>query len=78
MCVFVCLCVCVWCVRAVRALLTGENAIIVVSGANLLLRPQDVQSAGELISRSKVVVCQLEVSPETSLEALRLAKQHHG
>jgi ribokinase len=42
----------------------------------MTLSPADVQAAAHLIRGSKVVVCQLEVPPETSLEALRLAKQN--
>lgn len=57
---------------------TGENCIVIVSGANMTLRPTDVQNAMELIIRSKVVICQLEIPQETSLEALRLAKKHNG
>ena len=56
-------------------LLSGENAIVIVSGANSKLTPSDVQAADDLISSAKVVVCQLEVPPDTSLEALKLAKQ---
>ena len=44
----------------------------------MTLRPDDVQTAMPLIVGSKVVVCQLEVPPETSLEALQLAKEHNG
>ena len=44
----------------------------------MTLRPADVQDAAELIAGSKVMVCQLEVPQETSLEALRVAKQHSG
>ena len=57
---------------------TGENSIVIVSGANMTLRPADVRTAMPLIAGSKVVVCQLEVPPETSLEALQLAKAHSG
>ncbi|MGE5603519.1 MAG: ribokinase [Nitrososphaerales archaeon] len=51
----------------------GRNAIIVVAGANGLLRPVDVEAAGEVLSTSNVVVCQLEVPVETTLAALELA-----
>ena len=57
---------------------TGENAIVIVSGANLDLRPCDVQQAESLIAVATVVVCQLEVSPEISLAALQMAKKHGG
>ena len=56
----------------------GENSIVIVGGANLTLTPTDVQAAAHLILGSRVMVCQLEVPPETSLEALRLAKQNGG
>jgi len=35
-----------------------------------------VRAAETLISASRVLVCQLEISAESSLEALRLAKRH--
>ena len=70
------LCVCVALLRTHSP--AGENSIVIVSGANMALRPDDVQTAMPLIAGSKVVVCQLEVPPETSLEALQLAKEHNG
>ena len=57
---------------------TGENSIVIVSGANMELTPTDVQAAAHLVQGAKVVVCQLEVPLDTSLEALRLAKQNGG
>ena len=56
----------------------GENAIVIVSGANQSLSADDVQASESLISSAKVIVCQLEVPVETSLAALTLAKQHGG
>jgi len=38
----------------------------------------DVQQAEALILSAKVVLCQLEVKPEVSLVAMKLAKQHNG
>ncbi|CAG7729618.1 unnamed protein product [Allacma fusca] len=56
---------------------TGENFIIIAEGATKLVTPSYVKEAGEaLISSSKLVVCQLEIPHESSLTALRLAKQH--
>lgn len=49
-----------------------------MSGANLLLSEDDVHAAKDLIRHSKVLVCQLEVPPSTSLAALRLAKSNKG
>lgn len=57
---------------------TGENAIIIISGANLKLTVDDVMMAESLIATSKVVACQLEIRPEVTLAALRLAKQYRG
>ena len=56
----------------------GENAIVIVSGANLTLGPADVASAESLFLKAAVVVCQLEVPPETSLAALVAGKKHGG
>lgn len=56
----------------------GSSAIVIVSGANLLLTPEEVTAAEEVIKSAKVMVCQLEVTQEATLAALRLAKQHKG
>ena len=56
----------------------GENSIVIVSGANDRLTPADVGKAESLISSASVLICQLEVPPETSLSALALAKKHGG
>lgn len=54
----------------------GQNSIVIVAGANLLLSVDDVRHATPLISTSKVLICQLETRPETSLAALKLARKH--
>ncbi|MGH0147164.1 UNVERIFIED_CONTAM: hypothetical protein FKN15_041483 [Acipenser sinensis] len=51
----------------------GENAIVIVAGANLLLDSEDLRAAAPPITRARVLLCQLEVRPATSLEALRMA-----
>lgn len=56
----------------------GSSAIIIVSAANMLLTPEDVQAAEPMISQSKVIICQLEISEETTIAALKLAKKHGG
>jgi ribokinase len=54
----------------------GENFIVIVEGATKLVSPSYVKETGEaLIASSKIVVCQLEIPPESSLTALRLAKE---
>lgn len=58
--------------------ISGENAIVIVSGANQALRTEEVQRAQDLVAGAKVVICQLEISPETTLAALILAKELGG
>eukprot|EP00300_Choanocystis_sp_HF-7_P027866 c33136_g1_i1.p1 GENE.c33136_g1_i1~~c33136_g1_i1.p1 ORF type:complete len:427 (-),score=69.09 c33136_g1_i1:26-1306(-) len=53
----------------------GNNTIIVVQGANGTLGEEDVARYAEVIQRSRVLVCQLEVNVATTLAALRTAKQ---
>ncbi|XP_004452413.1 ribokinase isoform X2 [Dasypus novemcinctus] len=55
----------------------GQNIIVIVAGANLLLDTEDLRKAVSVISRAKVLICQLEISPATSLEALTMAR-HNG
>lgn len=58
--------------------LSGQNSIIVILGANLLLTEDDLNQAEEIIRQSKVVVCQLEIRQETVRRALELARKHQG
>uniref|UniRef100_A0A493TAQ9 Ribokinase n=1 Tax=Anas platyrhynchos platyrhynchos TaxID=8840 RepID=A0A493TAQ9_ANAPP len=53
---------------------TGQNVIVIVPGANLLLNSEDLKRASDVICKAKVVVCQLEISPAVSLEALKMAR----
>ncbi|XP_063774973.1 ribokinase [Pseudophryne corroboree] len=53
----------------------GQNAIVIVAGANLLLDSGDLARASAAISRARVMVCQLETSPPVSLEALKVARR---
>jgi ribokinase len=55
---------------------TGDNMIIVTPGANHSLKPTDIRN--ELLSmpvHPGVVLVQLEIQPESSLEALKTAKE---
>ncbi|XP_038074729.1 ribokinase-like [Patiria miniata] len=52
----------------------GQNSIIIVSGANLLLTASDAEKAIGGIKTAKVLLCQLEVNPETSLAAMKIAR----
>jgi ribokinase len=53
----------------------GRNAIIIVTGANDLLSLDDLERARPAIAAAKVVVCQLELPVETTLSALRIARE---
>ncbi|NXQ54180.1 RBSK Ribokinase, partial [Anthoscopus minutus] len=52
----------------------GQNVIVIVPGANLLLNVEDLKRASDVICKAKVVVCQLEITPAVSLEALKMAR----
>ncbi|XP_051725289.1 ribokinase [Ctenopharyngodon idella] len=56
---------------------TGENAIVIVAGANMLLGQEELQRAQSVIVNAKVLICQLEINPDASLQALRMAKENH-
>ncbi|XP_010772975.1 ribokinase isoform X1 [Notothenia coriiceps] len=55
-----------------------DNAIVIVAGANMLLGSEELHRALPAISHAKVLVCQLEISPQTSLQALRMAQENKG
>jgi len=54
---------------------SGNNAIIIVPGANALLSPTDVENARAAIGAANVVVCQWECALESSLAALRIGRE---
>ena len=56
----------------------GENSIVIISGANLLLTEDDVKAAKDVITSASVVVCQLEIKPEVTQVALSIAKKAGG
>lgn len=51
---------------------TGENSIIIIPGANMLLDTKDVNAATDLIKNARVLVCQFEIPLETTLHTLKL------
>lgn len=55
----------------------GQNAIMVIPGANSLLSPDDILAHEAQIATADVMLLQLEVPIETSIAALRLAQRHH-
>lgn len=56
----------------------GENAIVIVAGANMLLGKEELQQARSVLAKAKVLLCQLEISSHISLQALRMARQSNG
>lgn len=42
------------------------------------MEPSEVQEARDMVARAKVVVCQLEIAPKTTLAALKMAKELGG
>ncbi len=54
---------------------SGQNAIIVVPGANDSLSPEHVQEASSIITSADVLVCQLETPLASTVEAFRIAKE---
>jgi ribokinase len=55
---------------------TGNNAIIVESGAAASLSPADVAAAEPVIADAKVFITQFEQPIETAMAGLRLARKH--
>jgi ribokinase len=53
----------------------GNNSIIIVTGANDLLSEEDIEAARPVIAAARILVCQLETPLETTLAALRIARQ---
>ncbi|MBV7331862.1 ribokinase [Chloroflexi bacterium TSY] len=53
---------------------SGDNAILVIGGANELLSPDDIEAAQDAITSCQIVICQWECRLETSLAALRIGR----
>ncbi|MCB0064431.1 MAG: ribokinase, partial [Caldilineaceae bacterium] len=53
---------------------SGNNAIIVVPGANALLSPADIEQARDAVIGADAIVCQWECALESSLAALRMGR----
>src|SRR6056297_3495539 len=52
----------------------GENQIIVVSGSNMRLTPNEIEAERALFAEADIVLLQLEIPVETVERAVRLAK----
>jgi len=55
----------------------GENSIAVASGANMMLSPDDIESARDVIASADIVVMQLEIPLATVEAAAALAFEHN-
>ncbi|MBN2553056.1 MAG: ribokinase [Spirochaetales bacterium] len=53
----------------------GNNSIIIVTGANDLLSAEDIEAARPAIAAARILVCQLEIPLDTTIAALRIARQ---
>ena len=52
----------------------GENAIVIVGGANDRLNASEITAATDIISTAKILLCQLEIPMLLTLKAIELAK----
>lgn len=52
----------------------GDNSIIVISGANAVLTPEDIETKLEILKESDIVILQLEIPLETVLYTAKMAK----
>ncbi len=52
----------------------GRNIIVIVPGANDNLLPADIRRADRAIRSADILICQMEVPLETSIEAMRMAR----
>jgi ribokinase len=55
---------------------SAENTMLVVKGANEELSAGDVESCGEVISKSKVLLVQMEVPGEAAIQAMVKAREN--
>ena len=54
----------------------GQNAIVILAGANGLLEPQDVTRHEALWTGARILITQFEIQMPTVEQAVRMAKQH--
>ncbi|AZN35699.1 ribokinase [Iodobacter ciconiae] len=61
---------------ALITLCQGDNAIVVVPGANMQLGPADISAAEAAFIDADVILAQLEIPLDTVMAAARLAQKH--
>ena len=57
---------------------SGQNCVVTVSGANDLLTPEDVQKSRDVLSKAKVMLCEIQIPRKTALSGMRLANELGG
>jgi ribokinase len=55
----------------------GQNEIVVISGSNMKLTPEEIRSRELLFRDNGIVLCQLEIPLETVMESAYLAKKNN-
>ncbi|MBC7568954.1 MAG: ribokinase [Spirosoma sp.] len=60
----------------VTLLPSGENSIVINSGANLCMTPDLLVQAEAAIKASSVLICQLEVTPDVAEVSMVMGKKH--
>ena len=61
-------------VAAISVVQGGQNSIVIAPGANLLLDKSELELAKEAILGCKVLLCQNEIHPDTTLATMQMAK----
>lgn len=57
---------------------SGQNEIVVVSGSNMKLSPENIQAKADLFKEAGIVLSQLELALPTVQEAARITRKHRG
>jgi ribokinase len=55
----------------------GQNEIVVISGSNMKLHPEDLEVRKELFKSYQIILCQLEIPLKTVLQCARNAKENN-
>jgi ribokinase len=56
----------------------GQNQIIVISGSNMKLSPQDIIAKSDLFSNTAVVLTQLEIPIDTVVQSAKITRQNNA
>lgn len=56
---------------------SSQNRILIIKGANALLKPIDIDQAANVLKQCKLIILQLEIPLETVYYAIDFANRHH-